>query len=235
MQRIGRFTLYDLPQTESTNDEAKRLLSRKPENLVATALEQTNGRGRRGRSWVSETGNLFCSMTLQIDLKDLGQIVILSGLAVAETILGFAPLADVRVKWPNDVLVNGCKISGILFENAEDSWWITGVGINIVSSPEKNMMYPTVSLKALGVRTDRLEVLKAFVEHFESLYKRWQNEGFETIRKSWLDKAYKHSKKITVKQEDQCIDGIFETIDENGSLILRLPTGVQKIIVGDVF
>lgn len=226
---------FEFEEISSTNDLAARLVEKYKFPLVVTALRQTAGRGRRGRSWISQEGNLFTSLVFEAELKDLGQLVILSGLAVWRTIKFFAPNADVQIKWPNDVMINGAKISGILFERSVDNWWVMGVGINIVSAPEKGTMYPTCSLKSLGANVSRTDVLENLLAQFDDLYEQWRRCGFSEIKKSWLDKAYKQGKKVTVKQDDKSKEGILLEIDDNGGLILQTENGTERVLIGDVY
>lgn len=235
IKKIKDWEWTEVEQTSSTNDLAAQFLQEVKRPYLITAKRQTCGRGRRGRSWVSEEGNLFLSLTVQSNMRDLGQLVIMSGLAVCRTVNYFCPQALAEVKWPNDVMVEGAKISGILFESAKEDWWIMGVGINVVSQPSEGMMYDTISLNSLGCKAQRLEVLEHFIEEFDELLKQWKKEGFAEIKKSWLDKAYKHGKKIIIKQERCNKEGIFVSIDDNGNLILLTEEGMEHIIVGDVF
>lgn len=233
-EKISRLQ-FDVDETASTNDLAAILAEKHKAPLVVIARRQTAGRGRRGRSWISQDGNLFMSLVFAAELKDLGQLVILSGLAVLRTVGFFAPQADVKVKWPNDVMVGGAKISGILFERGPENLWIMGVGINIVSSPEHGTMYPTCSLSSLGAKVGREEVAEALLAQFDTLYEQWRRDGFSAIKKSWLDKAYKQGKKVTVKQDDKNKEGIFLGIDDNGGLLLLTESGTERVLVGDVY
>lgn len=233
-EKISRLR-FDVDETASTNGLAAILAEKHKAPLVVIALRQTAGRGRRGRSWISQDGNLFMSLVFAAELKDLGQLVILSGLAVLRTVEFFAPQADVKVKWPNDVMVGGAKISGILFERGPEDLWIMGVGINIVSSPEHGTMYPTCSLSSLGAKVGREEVAEALLAQFDTLYEQWRRDGFSAIKKSWLDKAYKQGKKVTVKQDDKNKEGIFLGIDDNGGLLLLTESGTERVLVGDVY
>lgn len=236
MDKIGNRFWQDLNETKSTNDDVK-ILWQKCHNspCVVTACQQTAGRGRRGRNWIGCKGNLFMSVMLCEQAKDLGQLVILSGLAVWHTVTKICPNVKAEVKWPNDVLVNGAKISGILFEHVVDDWWIMGVGINVVNAPDINADYKSVSLNMLGANINRVDVLHVFLAEFDKLYAKWKNLGFCSLQHSWLDKAYKHGQNIKIIQEEHQQNGVFETIDEDGSLMLRTPDGLKKIVVGDMF
>lgn len=236
MEKIAGWQWYELNETGSTNDEAKKICSAIHAPCIVTARCQTAGRGRRGRNWISEEGNLFMSFSFPIQVSKLGHYVMMSGLAVYAVIRQFCPHADVKIKWPNDVLVAGAKISGILFERAEDEFWVMGIGINIVSHPSvSNAGYLTAGLNTLGANTDRMKVFKAFVMEWERLINLYNNGGLPQIRQTWLDNAYNLGKKIIVKQEKENMEGIFAGVDEMGSLLLQTPNGLRKVIAGDVF
>jgi len=235
MEKIGSWIWLDVPQTGSTNDEVAKLCAKLNTPCIVTAGQQTAGRGRRGHSWISLEGNLFMSFAFEATALQAGHLAVLSGVAVAQTVRCFCPEANIAVKWPNDVLVDGAKISGILFEKAPNGFWIMGIGINVVSSPTIDQAgYATAGLNALGASTDRLSVLRCFVANFDALNALYQQEGFESIRKLWLDIAWKRGKKITIKQENEEYEGILEDLNANGSLVLRTQNGVKKILAGEI-
>ena len=166
----------------------------------------------------------------------MSKIVILSAVATYRTIKNFISNHKIQIKWPNDILVNNEKISGILFERADDNFWIMGLGINIVSNPSLNdANYRATNLKKLGVNVTRTQVLEKFVDVFDELLAQYRNFGFEKIKKTWLDNAFNLGNAVTIKQEKQIIEGTFLTIDDNGSLILKSDNKIKKIIVGDLF
>lgn len=236
MNVIGEWLWQDLEETTSTNDAVKIWNAELNQPCLVTAKRQSKARGRRGRSWISEEGNLFMSFAYQAQLHQLGHLVILSGLAVWQTVKHFCPEADIKVKWPNDVLAEGGKISGILFERGENDYWIMGIGINVVSHPEKQATgYGTASLFSLGARTDRLCVLKQFIAEWDTLLQRYRVEGFLKLKQSWLDKALNLGQKVKIRQEKEIKEGIFKNLADDGSLWLQSEKGIEKIIVGDLF
>lgn len=135
-----------LVTTSSTNDDAKRAAEAgEGEGLVVHALQQTAGRGRHGRTWHSPEGNLYCSALLRPgDARLFGHYSFVAALALADTVRAFVPQVNITLKWPNDVLVNGKKIGGILLE-AGEGWLVIGMGLNIRHYPD-NAMYPATSL-----------------------------------------------------------------------------------------
>ena len=235
MKNIGSWQWLDLEETQSTNDAVVKLYLECQQACLVTAKRQTAGRGRRGRSWISQEGNLFMSFAFPSPLEDIGRIAVLSGLAVLKTVRYFCPNASLKVKWPNDVLAGGGKISGILFERAVNGFWIMGIGINVRSNPLKSAAgYQTMSLNALGATVDRLEVLRQFVARWDELMYSYQKNGFESLRRQWLDNAYNLGKTIIIRQENNEKQGIFAGLDENGALLLRTEKDVEKILAGDV-
>ncbi len=236
MKKINNWIWKDFDSVTSTNDEAISFVGKLGQNCIISAKTQTNGRGRRSRIWVSEEGNLYASFAFKIELNDLSKIVILSAVATYRTIKNFISNHKIQIKWPNDILVNNEKISGILFERADDNFWIMGLGINIVSNPSLNdANYRATNLKKLGVNVTRTQVLEKFVDVFDELLAQYRNFGFEKIKKTWLDNAFNLGNAVTIKQEKQIIEGTFLTIDDNGSLILKSDNKIKKIIVGDLF
>ena len=235
MKNIGSWQWLDLEETQSTNDAVVKLYLECQQACLVTAKRQTAGRGRRGRSWISQEGNLFMSFAFPAPLEDIGRIAVLSGLSVLKTVRYFCPNASLKVKWPNDVLAGGGKISGILFERAVNGFWIMGIGINVRSNPLKSAAgYQTMSLNALGATVDRLEVLRQFVAQWDELMYSYQKNGFESLRRQWLDNAYNLGKTIIIRQENNEKQGIFAGLDENGALLLRTEKDVEKILAGDV-
>ncbi|MDD5586680.1 MAG: biotin--[acetyl-CoA-carboxylase] ligase [Alphaproteobacteria bacterium] len=147
-----RLRLLDV--TASTNEDAKKAAAAgEAEGLVVQALRQTAGRGRQGRSWDSPKGNLYASVLLRprCSPQETGLYSFVAALAVYDCVRAFLPQADIRLKWPNDVLANGKKISGVLLEaapaeNGKIEWLVIGVGINASHHPE-NGLYPATSLR----------------------------------------------------------------------------------------
>lgn len=236
MEKINSWLWKDVEIVDSTNNAVFELCKQIKKPCIITAREQNKGRGRRGRSWIGYKDNLFMSLAFYLPLDKLGQTVILSGLAVLNTVKYFCPKVDIKVKWPNDVLVGGAKISGILFEKGPDDFWIMGIGVNIVAHPKQNQTgYTTTGLNYLGANTDRLAVLKRFVEIWDTMTEDYNRCGFAKFKQAWLDNAFKLGQKIIIKQENREQEGIFRGIDDNGSLILEHNNRNIKVLAGDVF
>lgn len=226
----------ELAITGSTNDDAKRAAEAgEPEGLVFRALRQTAGRGRHGRTWESPEGNLYCSLLLRPSgqKKDIGQYSFVASLALCDTVREHAPKASITLKWPNDVLLNGKKVSGILLESGE-GWLVCGMGLNFQHHPE-NALYPATSLAAEGAaKTELKSVLDMLLARFAHWYGIMQSKGFAPIRDAWL--AHAEKRRMTVKLPDGAVEGVFAGLDANGALRLRLADGAERAIAtGDVF
>ncbi len=238
-----RVLAYD--SIDSTNEEAKRLARAEVEDgAVVWALRQTAGKGRRGRSWQSEAGNLYCSLLLRPEChaRRALQLSFVAALAMAETVSAVLPKgAFVHCKWPNDVLIEGRKVSGILLESQAVAlggmdWLVIGAGLNIVHFPD-DVEYPATSLLAEGAKGLSPEtMLESFTRRFLAIMVTWKNMGFEPVRRAWLGRAAGIGKEITVRLERETFTGIFKTLDKDGALILLLPDGSEKrITAGDIF
>lgn len=237
MQKINDWQWFDYEEVGSTNDVANSLTKAADGGkYVVTSVRQTGGRGRRGRKWDSLEGNLFMSMAFETELKNAGQIVFLVSLSLLETLVHLYPDINVCLKWPNDVLVNDCKISGILLEKGGGSYLIAGIGVNIAAAPKiDGLLYPAQSLADLGFETDRVKLLKAYLQKFDANYKLWQKHGFEEIRTRWLSRAKNLGKEILVRMNNGEKKGIFAGVGENGVLLLKCGENIEKIYAGDIF
>jgi len=235
MEKIGNWFYQDLQQTSSTNDSVLDFLNEVHAPCIVSAAAQTNGRGRLGRKWEAATGNLYVSFVYPLETKKIGHHVLLSGLAVLQTIKTFLSNASVRVKWPNDVFVNGKKISGILFEKGPGNYWVMGIGINVKKTPiVQNPMYEITSLKENGAETDRLKVLRILVKEFDFLKAQYEKHGFHFLKSLWIDNAYNRGKNVIIKQNGIETEGVLLDLDDGG-LILKTEQGQKHILVGDLF
>ena len=225
-------------ELDSTNAEARRLAEAgEPGPLWIVAERQTAGRGRRGKVWESGAGNLAATLLLRPEapVAIIGQLSFAAALAVAETASHFAPQAAITVKWPNDVLAEGRKLSGILLESGPN-WLAIGIGINLASFPE-GTEFPATSLAQLGIAApspdDALCVLAARLAHW---YGVWMNEGFERLRAAWLARAGGLGGPIRARlASHETRTGVFEGIDAAGALLLNEQGRVRTIAAGEVF
>lgn len=227
----------------STNDEAARLAEAGalPWTLV-WARCQTAGRGRRGRRWLSPPGNLYASLVLRpvTSVGNAAQLGLLAALAIGDALAALLrPIPDLRYKWPNDVLVEGCKVAGILLESAATGarsldWVVVGVGINVASHPA-GTRYPATSLAALAATPPSIEsVLEEFAAAFLSWETRWRCEGFAPVRRAWLDRAQGLGAMIEVRLDRESVTGRFVDLDGDGALLLETHAGRRRIAAGEV-
>ena len=236
------YRLRQVAVTASTNADAKQAAEAgESEGLVFQALRQTAGRGRQGRGWESPEGNLHTSILLRpcCSLQTAGHFSFVTALAVHDAVRAFLPDADLALKWPNDVLVSGKKISGILLEaapveNGVMEWLVIGIGVNVQHHPE-NGLYPATSLQAEGaIQAEPQAVLETLLGALEGWCTMLLREGFAPIRAAWLAKAQKGP--VTARLPVETVNGEFSGLDEQGRLILRLPDGAERAIAaGDVF
>lgn len=227
----------------STNDEAMaRLRSGDPGGLFVTARRQTAGRGRSGRVWVSSPGNLHASLALRdaAPLAHLPQLGFVAGLALVRTIRAFVrDGTGVLLKWPNDVLVGGAKIAGILLETAPLSdgaqGCVIGIGVNCLHHPA-DLAYRATDLRSwMDVGPDPDLVLRRLASELSLLLASWsRGEGFAFVREAWMRAAAGLGLPISVRVPNGRMDGIFRGIDQAGHLRLERADGLVTISAGDV-
>jgi BirA family biotin operon repressor/biotin-[acetyl-CoA-carboxylase] ligase len=196
--------------------------------------EQTGGRGRRGRHWASPVGNLYTSTILRPDCP--AQRAAELGFAAALAVADIVPAGrEVRVKWPNDVLVDGGKIAGILLESAigqtgQVQHVVAGIGVNVGFAPQlPEMRYPG---SALGGSVEA--ALEKLAAALAARLAEWRREGFETVRAAWLAKAGPLGAEVDVKLGEGLVRGRFAGLDREGALLLDTATGPRKIVSGEL-
>ncbi len=229
---------------DSTNEEAKRLATAgEPGPIWISAARQTAGRGRRGRAWDTPTGNLAATLMLRPGKPagECAQLSFAAAIATCDMLQGFAPATPMRVKWPNDVLAGGRKISGILLESASQggeapTWLAIGIGANLATHPGGTEL-PATSLKALDAAVPTADdALLHLAAHFARWYEAWKASGFAGLRDAWLARAAGLGQRIRARLATEETTGVFEGIDETGALILRENAGsVRHIAAGEVF
>ena len=219
-----KWNLIFLDKVESTNDVAASL----PLKTCVVAKEQTKARGRMGRRWISLGGNLFFSLVL----KNYGiQTPLLSfvlSLSVAECLKEF----DASIKWPNDVLIKGKKISGILLENLEDKV-IAGIGINTQKAPTEDVLYPTCSLEG---KIKNEDLLNNILESLDKNIEIFESEGFQKIKEKWLTYSKGVGKEIIIRLPNEEIKGEFIGLTDEGAVQVKTKDlNCRLITAGDVF
>lgn len=236
MAKIGDWDYLFYKTLSSTNDEAQKYCLVPNKKTVIRAEKQTAGRGRRGRIWQSNPGNLFFSLALEFELKNIGQLVLISALSVAQTLEKTGVSQNIKLKWPNDVLLDGKKISGILIEKSNGNYLIVGIGVNIVSAPEnKAILYPTTSLAESGINCSAEDFLREFMLKFEQNLTLSKQNKREYLQNEWLKRAYNLGEKIIVRGEKNDETGTFSGIDKDMCLLLKQDNIIKRILVGDVF
>lgn len=200
------------------------------------AGRQTGGRGRMGRAWESPTGNLYCSTPVRVQSGDppAHTLALVAANAVHALV---APLCagQARIKWPNDILVDGAKIAGILLERAGDTV-IVGIGINVTHYPS-GLDRPVTSLAAQGeAHADAATLLERLAQLFAHWLSIWRAQGLDPVRTHWLLNAHAKGTAMRVIQPDgTVVEGDFDTLDRQGMLILRLANGDSRAIhAGDI-
>lgn len=213
-------------------------LSGASEGMWLRAERQTAGRGRQGREWVSVTGNVYTSTLVRLRPSDppAPTLAFVAAVALQEAISLFLP-ADiaVQIKWPNDLLVRGAKLSGILLERAGDAV-VLGFGINLADAPEA-MERAVTSVAAHAPPPEPGVFLESFAEIFGHWLARWRGEGLAPVRERWLACAHPVGTALTARLPDGgAVDGLFDGLDGGGALILRLADGSRHVMhAGDVF
>jgi BirA family biotin operon repressor/biotin-[acetyl-CoA-carboxylase] ligase len=239
------YLLSHLAQVDSTNDEARRMAEQgvgTPHWIVAD--RQTAGRGRRGRNWASPSGNLMTTLYLpaeDLQPNEAGQLAFVAGLALESTVRHFiGARAAVSLKWPNDVLIDGKKASGILLEShirdTKLNWLAIGLGLNLVSHPD-DTPYPATDIAAIiGQAPSNLQALEVLAAAFDVLYRQWRMGSFATMLQAWRAVAHGLGGPMVARLENREIEGIFLDIDETGALLLKDGDETTHIIeAGDVF
>ena len=238
-------------RTGSTNTDAiesARSGERGPTWFVTS--EQTAGRGRRQRAWISPRGNLAASVLEIIDVAPAvaATIGFAAGLAEEAALEKVSLEAALRLgpdrpryalKWPNDVLANGKKLVGIGLEAeavGDRLAIVVGIGTNIVAAPEGTPT-PAVSLAALGVQISAEELFSALTDSWVEFRGIWDNgRGFAEIRKLWLERAAGLGERVAINTGTATLEGIFDTVDDTGCLIVRTADGRRlPVAAGEVF
>lgn len=239
------YTLIEMEVAASTNDEAARLASGgAPDGTVIWTRRQTAGRGRRGRSWTPVEGNLYFSVLIrpEMPLAQAAGLSFVAAVSVADAVAGFLPdPARVEHKWPNDVLVGGAKIAGILLEASGGArgaadWVVVGCGVNVAGHPDIAGVRATNLMAESGLELAAGAVLPIVVNALHQWRQRWETAGIAPVRDAWLARARGLGEDIIVRLPQEELRGRFDGLDDSGALLLRLPGGtVRPISAGDVF
>ena len=232
----------ELTSVDSTNAEAFRQAPDLRGPLWILAGEQTAGRGRRAREWVSPPGNFYASLVQKIDEPPsaLGLRSFTAALALYDAFAQLTGLSPAfALKWPNDVLLNGGKLTGILLE-AQGQTLVIGIGVNLIGAPpaalvEPGALAPVSLLAETGLRITPPHFLDALSPAMAEWEGRFRREGFAPLRRAWLARAARLGERIIARTGTMTREGIFETVDDQGNLILREAHGLTAIPAAEVF
>ncbi|MBL4807555.1 MAG: biotin--[acetyl-CoA-carboxylase] ligase [Rhodobacteraceae bacterium] len=232
---LGRVILDTI---DSTNLEAQRRVGTGDQWILTHA--QPAGTGRRGKVWEMPAGNFAASLLMHSSdpLQALAQRSFVAALALRDALIA-AGARNVTLKWPNDVLVNGRKIAGILLATA-DGAVVIGIGVNLAKAPDPaNLLPDALSPIALnnvtGAKITAEEFLETLAVTFEQYEQQMRTYGFAPIRQAWLDSAARLGEVITARMPDRTEVGTFDTIDETGALVLCTAKGVITLPAAEVF
>lgn len=236
---------------DSTNLEARRRAEAGQIGpLWIRADRQTQGRGRRGREWTSEPGNLFCTGLYPHfgDLRQAAQMSFVAALALYNTVETYLPSHIISLKWPNDVLISGKKTAGILLESGQSNdtpWIAVGIGLNLVSHPENS---DTAATHILGhINPNQLSAPEPVVPEphttgaiLAARFDHWRHvlvtEGFTPVREAWTARAKGLGEVVTVRLPNETFSGIALGLGPDGELQVRLEGGTMRDVhAGDVF
>jgi len=236
---IGRTVLY-YPSVGSTNETAKQEAGQGvQEGTVVVAGEQTAGRGRLKRTWLTPAGNIALSVVLYPERRMLPSLIMIASLAVARSIETVAGL-ETQIKWPNDVLINSRKVCGILIESdvrdEKINYAVIGIGINVDAGKDvlSGTQSPATSLNSeAGKQVSRLEVIRELIKALDILYNTVASGG--SVFSEWRDELITLGKEVRATSGREVIEGTAESVDADGSLLVRSPDGsLNRIIAGDV-
>lgn len=237
-----------LARVESTSSEAQRIASELSGPTWILALEQTAGRGRRGRSWAFPKGNFAATLVMpaQGALEHMALRSFVAALALFETCVTLTGRPEAfALKWPNDVLLNGGKLAGILLESAgavgrAPSHIAIGIGVNLIEAPsqdqvEEGALRPVSLLSETGAEISP----DVFLDHLAVAFAAWEQQivtyGFDPIRTAWLARAARLGEVIKARSMRDEWVGTFETVDNAGNLVLKTSKGPVAIPAADVF
>lgn len=238
-----------LDRTDSTNAHAMRLAPSLSGPAWIMAREQTAGRGRRGRAWVMPAGNFAATLVMRPSgqAQDAARLGFVAGLAVHDALAAACgPAARLAIKWPNDVLLNGGKVSGILLEGlgaggtAGVDLLAVGIGVNLAAAPtasevEAEALPPVSVASETGHAVSPDDFLDLLAPAFAHWQARLARDGFSPVRAAWMARAAKLGQTITARTGHHTRSGRFDGIDEAGALILTTAQGREVVPAADIY
>jgi BirA family biotin operon repressor/biotin-[acetyl-CoA-carboxylase] ligase len=235
------FDLYFYKSINNTNDKLKEIRLVNPDrNIALFSAEQIKGKGRSGRVWISNEGDLTCSFLINqsISFKDIGKINIIFVNILFNFFRNFNTRNSIKYKWPNDIQINNRKISGILIETFSNykniESFVVGIGVNLISSPtvESNK---TISLAELNIKIEPIDAFFLLQKEVMSFFKEFNNLNFLSLSKNLNLNFYDNKKELNINLKNNIVKGTFKEINTSGELILNtLDKGNQKISYGEI-
>ena len=234
-------------EVDSTNALAMRLLNDISCPTWIMAEKQTSGRGRRGRAWIDQSGNF--AATLVLFPKDSPEMQALrtfvASLALFDTfVMLTGQAASFSLKWPNDVLLKGRKVAGILLETQKNKFeqdvLFIGIGVNLLKAPditdlEERSNAPGALFSETGLKITPQRFLETLIPSYARLEVLFQTGGFASIRQKWMERASHIGEQITARLPNREISGLFDNIDEKGHLVIKTAQGTQSIAAAEVY
>ena len=239
----GRIECVD--ETDSTNTDLLAAgRSGAPEGTVLIAEAQRRGRGRLGRSWSSPAGlNLYCSVLLRPELppEDVPLLTLVAGVAVADAVAAVAG-ADVKIKWPNDVLLKEHKVAGILTEmeaaSGRAAFVVVGMGVNLNSRaehfPPEVREIATSIVQATGREVEREAFAAHLLDALDARYESLLRDGFSALLPAWSERDALRGRRIQVRAGTEVLEGIAAGLAADGRLLLETDAGRREIVAGEV-
>lgn len=236
-KNFSHWVIIESEVTKSTNDDALNFVMPENEcrNFVFSAKKQTGGRGRFGRKWSDGEGNLMFSAIVKCDAKNSGLLSLVCGISVLQTIKFFAENADVKLKWPNDVLLEDKKVCGILIERKDENYVVVGIGVNIKNSPVlQNAGYMATSLKECKINVSKDVFLPQFLNIFDEWLAKIAKKEFNAVQEAWISSAKGINEEIEIKNMEEKITGKLVGVDENGAVVIEKNGEKISVFAGDV-
>lgn len=243
------YSLICLDEIDSTNLEALRQADKGIEGpLWIVARRQSQGRGRRGRNWITSDGNLFATLLLNLPVPAniLGELSFVAAVSVAQMLKQRAEKSccqvAIRLKWPNDILLDDAKAGGILIETSgqgsgeKTASVAIGIGLNVSTHPSETLAYPTTDLAECGLKLNCNDVFEQLAFSFDHCLNLWQHgSGFALIKQRWLEFGPFIGQEIKIDTGVDVVTGAFAGLDRHGGLLLKLRDGSRRLILaGDV-
>ena len=233
-----------LQSVDSTNAEAARIAGSLAAPEWILALTQTAARGRRGRAWVNPPGNFAATLVLICDGEAPAQMALRSfvaSLALYDALTELMGTTEgLSLKWPNDVLLNGGKLAGILMESLARNRLAIGIGVNLAAAPsadevEREALAPVSLAGETGALVEPSALLAALARAYAQHEAAYRTHGFMPIRALWLSRAARLGQPVTARTGAETVQGTFTDIDETGNMLLRTASGIRRIAAADIY